>query len=177
RAALTLSPRPRPPRSTLFPYTTLFRSKDLGNVLHFHRKGSSAFSPFGFIFEQMPILDKKGTATTSVSDDIIDACLFKGFDVFFSHGFCLFALAAIAVQYAAATVSFRYNNVASGILQKLSCRIIGWHKHRIHQTTGEKSYFFPFCTEWWQRSWAVFHIFSFRNGWQYFFHCAHRLRK
>src|SRR5699024_12084005 len=86
RAALTLSPRPRPPRSTLFPYTTLFRSKDLGNVLHFHRKGSSAFSPFGFIFEQMPIIDKKGTATTSVSDDIIDACLFKGFDVFFSHG-------------------------------------------------------------------------------------------
>src|SRR5699024_12731343 len=97
--------------------------KDLGNVLHFHRKGSSAFSPFGFIFEQMPIIDKKGTATTSVSDDIIDACLFKGIDVFFSHGFCLFALAAMSVQCAAATLSFRYNNVAYGKVRECSSRI------------------------------------------------------
>src|SRR5258705_4333557 len=30
----------RPPRSTLFPYTTLFRSRDIGNVITFWNRGA-----------------------------------------------------------------------------------------------------------------------------------------
>src|SRR5206468_12752530 len=43
------SPLPRPPRSTLFPYTTLFRSPVAGDSFHFGNRGVQCFGLLGLL--------------------------------------------------------------------------------------------------------------------------------
>src|SRR5258705_3486091 len=52
----------RPPRSTLFPYTTLFRSRNYGNRLHTRQSGGGSDHPF----ERLPRKgDRKSTRLNS----------------------------------------------------------------------------------------------------------------
>src|SRR3989441_7967744 len=41
----------RPPRSTLFPYTTLFRSRELGAIAYASRTADGRVTPSGFVGE------------------------------------------------------------------------------------------------------------------------------
>src|SRR3712207_8458716 len=48
----------RPPRSTLFPYTTLFRSKDKTSIFISHRMGSCRFCDDIIVFDNGEIIQR-----------------------------------------------------------------------------------------------------------------------
>src|SRR2546430_16735751 len=69
----------RPPRSTLFPYTTLFRSVDVSRASHVHQVPQIGFPQMGPVVSTIAAKDRKSTRLNSSHSQISYAvfCLKK----------------------------------------------------------------------------------------------------